>query len=102
MEPCLGRLQPGAVDDQDFAAALRKRQTLPLTYLKLLTSTDLRSCPAALYSFFVLRANTTVNAVSALKVTKLHYDDDAGGCEDDYDDAIIIITTIRIHRPQQK
>ena len=41
----------GAVDDQDFAAALRKRQTLSLTYLKLLTSTDLRSFPAALYSF---------------------------------------------------
>ena len=85
----------------DFAPALRKRQTLSLTYLKLLTSTDLRSFPAALYSFFVLRVNITVNAVSALKVTKLNYDDDAGGCEDDYDDAIII-TTIRIHRPQQK
>ena len=49
-----------AVDDQDFAAALRKRQTLSLTYVKLLTSTDLRSFPAALYSFFALRVNITL------------------------------------------
>ena len=67
-----------------------------------LTSTDLRSCPAALYSFFVLLVNITLNAVSALNVTKLNYDEDADGGEDDYDDAIIIITTMRIHRPQQK
>ena len=42
-----------------------------------------------------------LHALSALNVTKFNHDEDADGGEDDYDDAIII-TTIRIHRPQQK
>ena len=43
-----------------------------------------------------------LHALSALNVTKFNHDEDADGGEDDYDDAIIIITTMRIHRPQQK
>ena len=82
-------------------------------------SADLESCLAALYracqltwgvallpcTVFVCVAfehYMDLHALSLLNVTKFNNDEDADSGEDDYDDAIIIITTMRIHRPQQK